>query len=178
MDVASLTAQRKRLLSSAHYPASVIDLLKASRMPLSHCLLGLRLSLSPSIFPSKMIFPKPSLLFRWPKHFSFCFFTKFSNHWSSSLSSSLIDLFVRCSVHCTGRISAWRLDSIERSIQKSRGPIFYQYSPKQAWLVWNFITRLLSVGGSCGSFGTMPHPKLRPAIEHSDWLIGPVLVMK
>ena len=32
-------------------------------MSLSHCLLGLPLSLFPSIFPSKMIFPKPLLLF-------------------------------------------------------------------------------------------------------------------
>ena len=33
---------------------------------LSHCLLGFPLSLFPSIFPSKMTFPKPSLLFKWP----------------------------------------------------------------------------------------------------------------
>ena len=100
MDVASLTAPWKRPLSGAQSPTSVFDLSKVSRMSLSHCgLLGLPLSLFPSIFPSKMIFPKPLLLFKWPKYFSFCFFTKFSNHWSFTLSSSLIDLFVRCSVH-------------------------------------------------------------------------------
>ena len=51
MDVASSTARRKRHLSSSQCPASVIDLSKASCMSLSHCLLGLPLSLFPSIFP-------------------------------------------------------------------------------------------------------------------------------
>ena len=47
---------------------------KTSRMSLSHCLLVLLLSLFPSIFPSKMGFPKLSLLFKWSKYFSFCSF--------------------------------------------------------------------------------------------------------
>ena len=44
---------------------------KTSRMFLPHYLLGLPLSLFTSIFefPFKMIFPKPLLLFKWPKYF-------------------------------------------------------------------------------------------------------------
>ena len=72
---------------------------KTSRMSLSHCLLVLLLSLFPSIFPSKMGFPKLSLLFKWSKYFSFCSFIKICNHWSSTFSSSLTDLFVPCFVH-------------------------------------------------------------------------------
>ena len=48
-----------------------LDLSKVSRMSFSHYLLGLPLSLFSTIFPSKMIFPNPSLLFKWPKFFSF-----------------------------------------------------------------------------------------------------------
>jgi len=43
---------------------------------------------------SSMIFSKSSLLLKWPKFFSFRFFIKFSNHLSSTLSSSLTDLFL------------------------------------------------------------------------------------
>ena len=44
---------------------------KTSRMFLPHYLLGLPLSLFTSIFPFKMIFSKPLLLFKWPKYFYF-----------------------------------------------------------------------------------------------------------
>ena len=59
-------------------------------MSLSHCLLGL--SLFPFNLQSKIIFPNPSFLFKWPKYFSFCLLTNFSSHCSSTWSSSLIDL--------------------------------------------------------------------------------------
>ena len=79
MDVASLTAPWKRPLSGAQSPTSFFDLSKVSRMSLSHCgLLGLPLSLFPSIFPSKMIFP------------SHCFFSNDQNTSAFvSLQSSL-----------------------------------------------------------------------------------------
>ena len=73
-------------------------MLKTSRLSLSHCLLGLPLSLFSSIFPSKMGFPKLTLLFNWSKYFSFCSFIKISNYWSSTFSSSLTDSFVPCFV--------------------------------------------------------------------------------
>ena len=74
-------------LSSANLPTSVSDISRTSRI--SYYLLGL--SVFPSVFPSKIIFLKPSPLFKWPKYYSFCFFVKTSNHWSSTLSSSLDD---------------------------------------------------------------------------------------
>ena len=78
MDLASLTAEGKQSLSSANLPTSVSYMSKTSNTTISHCLLSLRLSLFPSIFP------KPSLLFQWPKYFHF--FIKISNHWSSTLN--------------------------------------------------------------------------------------------
>ena len=69
--VASLTTQRKQFLSTANLLTSVTEISKASRMFLPHHLLGLPLSLFPSIFPFKMIFPKPLLLFKWPEYFYF-----------------------------------------------------------------------------------------------------------
>ena len=98
--VASLTAQQQeQFLSIANLLTSVKEISKTYRMSLSHCLLGLPLSLFPRIFPFKMIFPKPLPLSKWPKYFSSRFDVKISNHWSSTLSSSLIDLFVLCSIH-------------------------------------------------------------------------------
>ena len=62
--VASLITQRKQFLSIANLLTSVREISKISRMFLPHYLLGLPLSLFPSIFPIKMIFPKPLLLFK------------------------------------------------------------------------------------------------------------------
>ena len=53
------TAETTSVSAHAHRPASIIELSKAPRMPLPHCLLGLPLSLFPSNFPFKMIFPSP-----------------------------------------------------------------------------------------------------------------------
>ena len=69
--VASLTTQRKQFLSIANLLTSVREISKTSRMFLPHYLLGLPFSLFPSTFPFKVIFPKPLLLFKWPKYFSF-----------------------------------------------------------------------------------------------------------
>lgn len=77
MDVPSLTAEGKQSLSSVNLPTSVSYMSKTYNTTISHCLLSLRLSLFPSIFP------KPSLLFQWPIYFHF--FIKISNHWSSTL---------------------------------------------------------------------------------------------
>ena len=77
MDVASVTAEGKQSLSSANLPTSFSYLSKTSDTSISHCLLSLCLSLFPSFFP------KPSLLFQWPKYFHF--FIKISNQWSSTL---------------------------------------------------------------------------------------------
>ena len=51
----------KQSLSSANLPTSVSYMSKTSDTSISHCFLSLRLSLFPSIFP------KPALLFQWPK---------------------------------------------------------------------------------------------------------------
>ena len=69
--VASLTAQWKQFLSTANLLTSVREISKTSRMFLPHYLLDPPLSLFPSTFPFKMIFPKPLLLFKWAKYFSF-----------------------------------------------------------------------------------------------------------
>ena len=61
---------------------------------------------------------------------------------------------------------------MERSIQKKQRADILPVQSQASLVSMKFITPLLSVGGSCGLFGTMPCPKLRPAIEHSDWLIS------
>ena len=66
--------QLKQSLTSANLPTSVSNKSKTSRMCLSFptgssVFLFLFSHLS---FPSKMIFSKPPLLFKWPKYISFC----------------------------------------------------------------------------------------------------------
>ena len=75
-DIASLTTQRKQFLSIANLPTSVRDIFVI--IPYAH----FPLPSSSFSFPIHSVFSKPSLLFKYPKYLSFCFFMKISNHWS------------------------------------------------------------------------------------------------